>query len=120
MALTLNNLVANQKTLTVEFEGGNLDVTYTPRKLSAAYLAKINDSLEEGDTLAMARLFCDIVTGWDIEGPLNEEGDAEFVAAGELIPLEPEFVAWIPGPILQHIISEVAADAVPKSAKRSR
>jgi hypothetical protein len=120
MAITLNHIVSNSKSFNVEFEGGNLNVTYNPRKLSAAYLAKVNEYLEEGDTLAMGRLFCEIISDWDLVGPFNEEGDDEFVAAGVAVPLEPEYVAWIPGPTLQHVLSEAAADSVPKSTKRQK
>lgn len=118
MPISLNNLVKKSRTISIDVEGGALSVTYDPSKLSAAYMQSIQEQLQDDDPLAMAEMFCHIVTDWDLVGPLHEKGHNEFVEDGKPVPMEKRFVAWIPTPILQEIITTIGEDASPKSAQK--
>jgi hypothetical protein len=118
MPISLNNLVKDKRTFSIPFEGGDINVTYNPQKMSAAHMQELQDRLDEDDPYSMAVLFCGIVTDWDLIGPMHEEGHNEFIAAGKPIPVEPRYVAWIPGPVLQAIFTAIGEDASPKSPQK--
>ena len=119
MGINLSNIVENERTINIDFSGENLEVTYAPSALSQGRMNKLQKELDKGedtDPLAFAQLFCSIVTGWNLEGPLGE-GDDE-IAAGKPVPMEARYVAWVPTPVLTYITEKVGEDANPKSRKK--
>jgi len=119
MPISISQLVKNSRTFAIPLEGGEVNVTYDPSKMSAAYMQEIQERLEEDDPYAVANLFCAMVKGWDLVGPINEEGHNDFIADGKPIPLEPRYVAWIPTPFLMGILQAVGDDASPKSPQKN-
>lgn len=118
MGISLANLVENRREVVITFEGGDLHVSYNPSKLNAGFVSRLQEQLDDDDPLAFARLFCSVVTAWDLVGPLGEGETA--VADGEAVPLSPEHVAWVPGFILKHVIERISEDAAPKQKTSSR
>jgi hypothetical protein len=115
MPISFNNLVEKSRSLSLPMANGSIELSYNPSKLSAAFVQEMQEKAEENDPLIMAKLICHVVSDWDIEGPLHDEDHNDFVAAGDKIPLEPRYVAWIPGPVLTHIMEKIGEDASPKS-----
>lgn len=118
MGISFSNLVENERTVAIDINGNDLHVTYRPSKLSPAFMTKIGEDIEDDDELAFARLFCSIVADWDLEGPIGED---EFVVEhGQKVPLEAEYVSWVPAAILRYIIEQIGEDSAPKSKKKAR
>jgi len=119
MGISLAKLgVTKDRKAVVEFDGGNINVTYDATKMNAAAMNAINASVDEEDYTAAAQVFVSVITSWDLTGPLGE-GEHE-VAEDEVIPLTPEHVSYVPYPILGAIIESVAEDANPNSKKKRR
>ena len=124
MGISFNNIVENSRTVSIGFGDGALSVTYKPTSLSPAHLQKINKELnkgEETDPYAVAIMFCSVVTAWNLEGPVGEDEDGQpVIEAGKPVPVEAEYVAWLPTQVIQYIIQEVAEDSAPKGKKSKR
>lgn len=119
MGISFSNIVEDSRTVAIDINGHDLHVSYNPSRLSPAYMSKIGDTFEdEEDALAFARLFCEIVVDWDLEGPIGEGEHA--VGHGEKVPMVAETVAWVPAAILRYIIEQIGEDSAPKSRKKSR
>lgn len=129
MGITFADLVEKSRTFDIELDKGNaLQVTYDPSALSPAKISRLNKQLravadddEDNDEnlFAVAKMFCSVVKDWSLEGPFGEDEDGEpLVAKGEPVPVEPDYVAWLPSPVIAHIIEKVGEDAAPKSKKR--
>ena len=117
MPISFNNLVENSRSISIPMANGSMSITYNPSKLSAAYVQEIQQNMADNDVLGAATMFCHIVSDWDVEGPLHEEGHNEFVVEGQKVPLEPRYVAWIPSPVLLHVMEKITEDASPKSQR---
>ncbi|MGC4107814.1 MAG: hypothetical protein QM753_15945 [Thermomicrobiales bacterium] len=125
MGISFSNIVENTRTAAVEFENGEvLNVTYKPKAMSPAFFDKLNKELNKGDETdpyAVAHMVCAIVTDWDLLGPLGEDEDGnDLVGKGEPVPVEAQYVAWVPTGILGYIITSVAEDSSPKAKTRKR
>jgi len=125
MGITFADIVEKSRKVVIEFGGGNLNVEYDPSALSPAKISKMNKELkgvdedDEEAMLGVAKMFCGIVKNWDLVGPLGEDDNGEpLVAEGAAVPVTPELVAWLPSPVIQHIIEKVGEDASPKGKKR--
>lgn len=118
MGISFANLVENERTVAIDINGHELHVTYKPSKLSPAFMNRIGEQIEDDDPLGFAKLFCEVVSDWNLEGPMGEGEQA--VEMGEKVPVEPEYVAWVPGAILRYIIEQIGEDSAPKSRKKSR
>lgn len=118
MGVSLSKLVEETRTFKAKFNSSHILVTYKPKNLSSKYMSKLQDDVEDDDPEAMAVGFCAIVTEWDLEGPVTDDEDNELVAEGEVIPLEPEIVSWLPTSILGAVLKSIGEDASPKGSKR--
>lgn len=110
--VSFSNLVADQATVNIDIKGETLRVTYKPSNLSPAFFQKLGEELEDDDPQAFSKLFCEVVSSWDLEGPLGD------VPAGQPVPLDPAHVSWVPGAILRFIIEQIGEDSTPKSRKK--
>lgn len=117
MGISFSNLVENERTVAIEINGEDLHVTYKPKTLSPAFMNKMAEDVQDDDPEGFAKMFCSVVTAWDLEGPLGEGKDE--VKAGQLVPLEPRVVSYIPTSIMRYILEQIAEDSAPKSKKRS-
>lgn len=129
MGITFADLVEKTRTFDINLDKGTLQITYDPSALSPAKISKLNKQLravseeddEENDEnlFAVAKMFCSVVKGWSLEGPFGEDEEGEpLIAAGKPVPVEADYVAWLPSPVISHIIEKVGEDAAPKSKKR--
>jgi hypothetical protein len=122
-------------------DGFECDVTYRPHAMTPAREAEIarmaaderDDSedvdvqqTEQGITKIVLG-FCEVVEAMGLEGPLTSrvnprtgapEGE-EIVAAGELIPIEPEVVRYFSNTFIVGILTAIARDARPKAGRRN-
>jgi hypothetical protein len=117
MGISFTNLVENERTVTIDVNGNDLHVTYKPKTLSPAFMNKLADEVEDDDPEGFSKMFCSVVTGWDLEGPLGEGENA--IKAGEAVPLDLEVVSWIPTALMRYILEQIAEDSAPKGRKRS-
>jgi len=113
MGISFNQLINKSAKMSIAFSGGDLNVTYDPTKLSVAHAQKIQESVSEDDPMGSAIYFCEIVTDWDLLGPLGD------IADKEPVPLEPEAVAWLPVSTMRTILEEIGDHSAPK-LKRPR
>lgn len=67
-----------------EDDDGDLDATERMR-------LRTEESLMEA-----AAAFCEQYESWDLSGPLRNGRDEVIVAAGDVIPLEAEYIRWVP------------------------
>lgn len=129
MGITFADLVEKTRTFEITLDKGSLEVTYDPSALSPAKISRLNKQLREvansededndENLFAVAKMFCSVVKGWSLVGPFGEDDNGKpLVAVGEPVPVEPDFVAWLPSPIISHIIEKVGEDAAPKAKKR--
>lgn len=130
MGISFADIVDKSKDLRVEFGGGALNLSYDPSALSPAKISKMNKELrkaeqdadaedEDASLMGVAKMFCGIVKSWDLTGPLGEDEDGNpLVAEGVAVPVEPEYVAWLPSPVISHIVEKIGEDAAPKGKKR--
>lgn len=126
MGISFADIVEKSRTVKIDVRGGHLSLTYDPSALSPAKISQMNKKLkassdQEDDEalMAVSNMFCGIVKGWDLTGPLGEDAEGNpLVAEGEAVPVEPEYVAWLPSPILSHLIEQVGEDSAPKTKKR--
>lgn len=117
MAISISKLgVTKNRTATIPVFDGEVTVTFDATKLSSASINQITQSIEEDDFTGAARLFVSIVSEWDLAGPIGEGKLA--VKDGEVIPLTPEHVAFIPVSILNYILEAIIEQTNPKSAKK--
>jgi hypothetical protein len=130
---SVSDFVKDEATVTVEGGSEPTKLTYRPAKITAAGTAQLQRYIEERDALAFARHFCEIVSAWNLEGPLygdvptkGEDGQIELnedgteiserkllVDSGEIIPLNPTVIQYIPQVVLTHMWTAVNEDMVP-------
>lgn len=116
------SLVSESKTDDVNCGWGiTCRMTYDLRKIVMAQEAKnelADDEVEEVDTTKVARDICEMVSQWDMTGPVPIM-DTNGVKAGskvpddEPIPLDPEIVKWLTMPLLQGISIGLVQSALP-------
>ena len=121
MGISFSNIVENSRTVSIPFGDDALSITYKPAALSPAHMSKMQNELDKGDDtdpFAVAHMFCSLVTGWDLLGPIGEDANGKpLVAAGKPVPCEVDYAAWLPSAVTQFIITEIAEDSAPKSKK---
>lgn len=117
--VSFGSLVKDNATVAVEFDTGDvLHVTYKPSTLSPAFMEQMAEEVDDDDPQGFAKLFCEVVTDWDLEGPFGQGKHA--VKAGEKVPLKPEVVSWVPTGIMRFILQEIGEDSAPKGKKKNR
>lgn len=117
MAISISKLgVTKDRKAVVDFGDDVVNVSFDATKLSSAAINDITSKIEEDDFTGAARLFVSIVREWDLAGPIGEGKLA--VKEGEVIPLTPEHVAFVPVAILNYILESLIEQTNPKSAKK--
>lgn len=118
----------------IEMAGGrtaNLNVTYDPARVNDSLNDQIRQLSEDGDALAAATIFCEVVTDWGVMGELTakeiatDENDKVvrdehgapvwkrrvIVPTGERVPLEPTVVQYVRSDVIIGIWQEIQKDA---------
>jgi hypothetical protein len=117
--MSFADLVEGKRTFDVKFANGKrLEITYEVDKMTPATLRRINEAIESGDELSFARMVAGVMCDWELEGPFGE--GEYFVPEGEKVPIEPEYLAYFPGPYMAHIWNSIAEDANPDPKRRAR
>lgn len=111
MPISLAQLKANLRTINVPYFDDNLSVTYRPSELTPQITAEIQDRVEagEGNNVAVETL-CRVMTAWDLMSDKDK-----------MVPITPDELSALPGPLLLAIFEAIAEDGRPKprSAKGS-
>lgn len=96
---------------------------YKNRSMLAPMEALIPDEVAEDltdDQLDSARIasnICNLVKSWDVEGPLHDYRGNVVVAEGEIVPLDPMQVMYIPSSVNGEIIRAITSDMFPDQGK---
>lgn len=109
MPMKLSQIGAQQRTLTVEYFGESVDVTYIPKNITPHTGAELRDAQEDGDALIVAKMLAKTLVDWDV---LGDDGK----------PMKPteELLAEMPSSFLGAILAAISEDSVPnrKSVRR--
>ena len=106
-------------------------VQYYRNRISLAPLDALIDEDEakdmsdaEYEAVRAASTLCHYLKSWDLEGPLEDNTGREIVGAGEMIPLDPRIVQYVPtlvvGEVMHQLTSEVFPDSKPNRNERRR
>lgn len=128
MPISLADLQNHRATVQVDTPLGPVAVTYRPNALTPAKeaemsaLARIGDEDEDADIRdhSMIRMFCELVESIDLAGPVIDEEGTQIVGPGELIPVEPEYVVYIPSPILMATFVAIRSQTEEEAERQSK
>jgi len=119
MPISVQDLLSDKRTITVETKVGNINLTYLP----SAYVASLEDrSMRYIETnrpfSSLAQGLSQLVSDWDITGPLRYEHDnGDEVVIGEekvVLPITLEVLTHLPGSLLVLMQTAINVDMKPK------
>ena len=93
---SISQLVADKETATIDVRGLSIAVTYRPNKITMRYMADLARRGQADDVEAIADMVPQLLDTWDLEGPLEDANGDELVGAGEVIPVEAEYIVQLP------------------------
>ena len=106
MTIKLSDIISEKRWVTVDVSGFDVRVAYTPNTITlrrSEELSHLLDSIDSNPDIRIgeetARMFCDLVSEWDILG----DDDRPF-------PITVEALQDFPANILQRILEGVQAD----------
>lgn len=108
MALKLQNIRENTRTVRVIIGGETLNLTMEPGYLNQEVLDEYREASAEGDYETVAFLFSKIVREWDL-----------LDANDEILEMSAETMRTIPTLILNRIWDEIGTLITPKSRKKN-
>lgn len=108
MALKLQNIRENTRTVRVIIGGETLNLTINPGFLNQEVLDQYREASDEGDHDTMAHIFGNIVREWDLME------DDETVMA-----IDAETMRTLPTVVLNRVWDEIATLISPKSRKKN-
>ena len=139
---TVSDFVQDEATVIIEGGDEPTRVTYQPTKVTAAATAQLQRYIEDNDALAFARHVCKVFTSWTLKGPLYADVPVrdEFekivvdkdgtevterkllVEEGNVIPLTPDVLQYVPQKVLSFFWREIQDDMTPdpQTARGSR
>lgn len=127
--ISIADLQGLTKTVTVPTDLGDLEVVYRPNAMTPlkeaelARLGRASDDDEEA-AWALATLFCEIVDALpNLSGPLVDDEGTELVAAGEVVPVEPETMVRLSSRVIMGVftaLQRAAEDDSERAAKPTR
>lgn len=104
MPMTVAQLKGNLRTINVPYFGDNVVVTYRPGELTPASASEVNKEIEDGGgDNASIQMLCRCMVSWDV----MEDKDKP-------LPITPENLAKMPGPLLLAIQAAIGEDGSPK------
>lgn len=148
--LSLEDFDSGQRETTVELDLSNgrvgiCKVTYEPNLMTDALTDQIQQLADDGDTLAAAEVFCQVVKAWGFTGPLTaqiiatdatgkvvrDETTGEplwkrdlIVPAGETVPVRPQVIQYMRSDVIigiwRKLNEEMNGGKSKKSQKRLR
>lgn len=108
MALKLQNIRDNTRSVRVIIGGETLNLTINPGYLNQEVLDQYREASDEGDHDTMAYVFGNIVREWDL---LDENDD--------VLPISAETIRTVPSLVLNRVWDEIAGLISPKSRKKN-
>lgn len=104
MPIQLAQLKANLRTINVTYFDDNIVVTYRPSELTPVSSSEIQARIDagEGDN-AVVETLCRVMVSWDVME------DKE-----KMLPITPQNLAQMPGPLLLAISEAIGEDGRPK------
>lgn len=124
--ISLADLIADTATVTVETRLGPIAVSYRPNAMTPAKeaeLQRLAGSDDEDADVMLATLFCEVVSDIGISGPMFDADGRQIVEADAPIPLEPEYVVYLPSRLLGDCftaIQQSIQDEATEKGKASR
>lgn len=107
MALKLQNIRENTRTVRVIIGGETLNLTINPGYLNQEVMDQYREASDEGDHDTMAHVFGNIVREWDLL-----DGD-------DVMPINAETMRTLPTVVLTRVWDEIAGLINPKSRKKN-
>lgn len=107
MALKLQNIRENTRTVRVIIGGETLNLTINPGYLNQEVMDQYREASDEGDHDTMAHVFGNIVREWDL---LDGE---------DVMPINAETMRTLPTVVLTRVWDEIAGLINPKSRKKN-
>lgn len=107
MALKLQNIRENTRTVRVIIGGETLNLTINPGYLNQEVMDQYREASDEGDHDTMAHVFSNIVREWDLL-----DGD-------DVMPINAETMRTLPTVVLTRVWDEIAGLINPKSRKKN-
>lgn len=124
---SISQLVSDKATANIDVRGLTVEVSYNPNKITMRKMAELTRRASADDVEAIADMIPEILDSWDLEGPLADEDGNELVAAGDVIPVDPDLLVELPAMFLvelSHKMQELAMSGpnptkvTPRSRKR--
>lgn len=116
MGLKISDIKREERTTTISFDSGDLNVTYRPNVFTPATIAELASVTDGSDNAAVleqnesfVRQLCELLVNWDLIGD-----------DGEVIPIEPEAVAKVPLSVFQVVMRHIGEENRPEARRRSR
>ncbi len=107
MPLTLADLKAKRRSVTVTWEGETINIEYAPADVNPSYNSQVSALVKNGggelDEAQQWALLLRVVKSWDLM-----DGD-------QPLPVSPEVLSVLPNSLLQSIVVAVVQDARPKA-----
>lgn len=112
MTLSLADLAQTEVELTVETSAGPLAIRYRPNALTPRLEAELSRRADDPETAtaALLRTFCAVVAWMDVVGPLADSEGFPVVAAGDALPMEPQYIGLLPSRLLAQVFAAVQED----------
>lgn len=71
----------------------------------------------EYEAVRAASTLCHYLKSWDLEGPLEDNAGRQIVGAGEMIPLDPRIVQYVPTLVVGEVMRQLTNEVFPDSGK---
>lgn len=113
--VSITQFVVDRATYTVGEGDEALEIVYRPKTITPDLTERFKAMAEAGDARASGRILREIVVSWNLTGPLegtrvvdengspkkDDDGQViyetyEAVGAGEIVPLDPEVLRFVP------------------------
>ncbi len=105
MPISLNHLRNDKRNITASYFGDTVDISYKPSELTPT----VEDEIRENDQGTVVKIFCKLITKWDV---VDENG--------EELPVTPEVVGDMPSAFLNALIFACRDDMIPKARNGQR
>lgn len=103
MPLNLANLKHNTRSVSIDYFGEPVNLTYRPSEMTPATEAELQGAADEERTEVMVRTVARLVTAWDVM-----DGD-------EPLPITADVLRGLPSAFLLHVLDGIQADMRPKA-----
>jgi hypothetical protein len=107
MPLSVSHLKKNQRTVTVEYAGEYVRVTYKPSEMTTPVMADIKEAVEKNDPYFMAHLLSMLMISWDLA---IDENDLT-----KTLPITYDDLCQLEHPFLSAVLRQITGDMFPNA-----